>query len=131
MDNKDHGNTPFVNMRLEKNTLLSVSILSALAPLACCWGPVLLTGVAGLSGIASSFSWLHPIESYLHGAAFVSLSLSFYKTYKPNQSDKETDCSNCVKNERDEHRGKWILWIVTIFVILMFTMNKYPGMFLT
>lgn len=131
MDNKDKRNTPFVGASLEPKTLLSVSILSALAPLACCWGPVLLTGVAGLSGIASSFSWLHPIESYLHVVAFVSLSLSFYKTYKSNQSDKEKDCSNCVKNERDEHRGKWILWIVTIFIILMFTMNQYPGMFLT
>ncbi|MCB0492510.1 MAG: hypothetical protein KDC93_08850 [Cyclobacteriaceae bacterium] len=114
-------------MNIDKKTLLGVSIFSSAAPLLCCWGPVLLAGLAGGTGVATFFSWLHPLESYLFGFALISLGLSFYKFYKPIRDTSA--CSNCVNAESNGH-GKWYLWIGAVLVLIMFVFNYYPGLFI-
>ncbi|MBL4752072.1 MAG: hypothetical protein JKY52_00520 [Flavobacteriales bacterium] len=100
------------------------SMVASIAPLACCWGPALLTGVAGISGGAMYFSWVHPISPYLFGFAFISLGYSFYKAYKPK---KKGGCSNCVVEKPSFLRSKTYVWLVAVFVVGMFiTINYFP-----
>lgn len=108
---------------MKKNTLLSLSLVSAIAPFFCCWGPAVLTTIAGVSGAFSWFSWLHPMRPYLYAVAFLSLGFTFYKTYPPKR--KTQSCENCKNGKNKNMPSKIFLWITTLVVLLIFITSYY------
>ncbi len=98
-------------------------LLSALLATVCCWGPVLLSGVAGLSGSSSLISWLHPLSPYLKGLAVLSLGIAFYQVYVKEKGAKEgrgSCCSTDPSVEKKRRGQKRMLWAVTPLVLLAF-----------
>lgn len=114
-------------MKLNKNILLSSGIIAAFGSTICCWGPALLAGVAGLTGTAYLFSWLHPLKPYLAGIAVISLGTAFYQAYRKNNAE-DAGCQYCVAEQKKKNRiTKTVLWIVTIFAVLSFGYPYYNG----
>ncbi len=100
----------------------SSGLLSAILASSCCWGPILFSGFAGLSGSGSFFSWLHPFSPYLKGLAVLSLGVAFYQVYrKPAGSKEEEACCNegsAIADGTDKKKQKRMLWAVTPLVLL-------------
>ncbi|MFB6306448.1 MAG: mercuric transporter MerT family protein [Flavobacteriales bacterium] len=113
---------------MNKNILMSSGILATIGSTICCWGPALLAGVAGLTGTASYFSWLHPLKPYLAGIAFVSLCFAFYQVYRKKNTDN-SGCQYCVAEQKKKSRiTKTILWGVTAFAIISFSYPYYNNL---
>jgi len=114
-------------MALRKNIWIGSGLLTALGSTICCWGPALLAGVAGLTGTATLFSWLHPLKPYLAGIAVVSLGMAFYRVYR--QSPEEGGgCSICLSQRKKKLRmTKTVLWLVTVFAMLSFGYPYYSN----
>jgi len=109
---------------LNKNTPIGTALFSTVSLKLCCWGPLLLTGVAGVSGSSVYFSWLITLKPYLLIIAFLSLGYAFHQVYKP----KKADC-NCETDKKVLFKSKLYVWLVAVFVVLM-TLNSYfPQMF--
>lgn len=111
---------------MKKNALISISILSAVAPFFCCWGPAMLAGMAGVTGAFAWFAWLHPMRPYLYGIAFVSLGSSFYKTYSPKRNNQ--GCEQCEKTKDRNVLSHLFLWITAVAVVSMFVLNYFPNL---
>lgn len=104
---------------------LFTSVISAIAPMMCCWGPALLVGIAGVSGGATYFSWVHPLRPYFFGIALLSLGFAFYQAYKPVKI-ATGGCPNCKKKSRGFFKSKLNAWIIGIFVVSMLLFNYFP-----
>ena len=118
-----------ININISNITALSSATITSLVPTACCWGPAVLTSVAGFSGVATHFSWVHPLKPYLFGLAFISLAFSFYQAYKPEKT-KDDSCPNCEIVRSGLKRSKLYVWVVAAFVIMMYLLNYFPHLFL-
>ncbi len=117
--------------KLVKSSTLGAAILTAFLPLACCWGPTLLAGVAVLSGTASNLSWLHPYEPWLYAVSFSALGYSHYSAYKKRQQ-KAANCPACADNAVAARANKYThigLWVATLLVVVMFAINQFPQWF--
>jgi mercuric ion transport protein len=117
--------------KLGKTSTLGAAILTAMLPLACCWGPTLVAGIAVLSGAAAELAWLHPYEPWLYAVSFTMLGYSHYKAYKTSKNEAE-NCQNCVTEESSStNRYATIaLWVATGLVMVMFLVNQFPEWFL-
>ena len=73
--------------KLNKKASMGTAVFSAVSLKLCCWGPLLLTSVAGISGSSVYFSWLIALKPYLLVIAFLSLGLAFYQVYKKKKVD--------------------------------------------
>ena len=114
-------------MKWNKNLFISSGIMAALGSTICCWGPAMLAGVAGLTGTAYIFSWLHPLKPYLAGIAVVSLTSAFYQVYRQKNTEK-AGCQYCVAEKRKKDRiTKTVLWTVAVFAALSFTYPYHNG----
>ena len=115
-------------MKFNKNTSIGAAVFSAVSLKLCCWGPLLLTGIAGVSGSSVYFSWLIVLKPYLLTIAFLSLGFAFYQVYKPK---KEEDCcsGNCVIEKKSFFKSKLYVWLVAFFVITMTLISYYPQLF--
>jgi len=117
---------------LTSTTTIGAAILTALLPLACCWGPTLLAGIAVLSGVASEMAWLHPYEPYLYAISFSALGYSHYNANKTHSSDNE-NCDNCTTDNGlssgTSKSTKIALWLATGLVAIMFLLNQFPQWF--
>jgi mercuric ion transport protein len=117
---------------LVRSTSLGTAVITAVLPLACCWGPTLLAGVAILSGGATQLAWLHPYEPYLYGISFLTLGYSHFNAYKARKADAD-DCENCKVGDEGDVRankyGKIALWVATGLVMIMFSVNQFPEWF--
>ncbi len=117
---------------LTSTTTIGAAILTALLPLACCWGPTLLAGIAVLSGVASEMAWLHPYEPYLYAISFSALGYSHYNANKRDSPDNE-NCDNCatdnVLTSTTYKSTKLVLWLATGLVAIMFLLNQFPQWF--
>ncbi len=105
---------------------MGIAVFSAVSLKLCCWGPLLLTGVAGISGSSVYFSWLITLKPYLLVIAFLSLGLAFYQVYKKKKVD---DCSNCETDKPTFFKSKFYLWLVAVFVVVMTLVSYYPQLF--
>ena len=108
-----------------KKVSLGTAVFSAVSLKLCCWGPLLLTGVAGISGSSVYFSWLIALKPYLLGIAFLSLGFAFYQVYKK----KKVDCGSCDTAKPSFFKSKFYLWLVTVFVVVMTLVSYYPQIF--
>ncbi|HAT65665.1 MAG TPA: mercury transporter, partial [Flavobacteriaceae bacterium] len=68
-------------VQFNKKASMGTAVFSAVSLKLCCWGPLLLTGVAGISGSSVYFSWLIALKPYLLAIAFLSLCFAFYQVY--------------------------------------------------
>lgn len=112
------------SFKLNKKTSIGTALFSAVSLKLCCWGPLLLTGVAGVSGSSVYFSWLITLKPYLLAIAFLSLGYAFYRVYKP----KKNDCC-CETNKKLFLKSKLYIWFVATFVILMTLISYFPQLF--
>jgi mercuric ion transport protein len=106
---------------------MSAGLLAAIASSICCIGP-LVAGIAGISGAASSFSWMEPLRPYLIGFTVLTLGFAFYQAYKPKKA--EADC--CAVEEVPKKRffqTKGFLWGVTAFFDHLSNIPYYNGIF--
>ncbi len=101
-----------------------LAILTAIAASLCCIAP-LLAFVAGLGGMASTFSWLEPFRPFLIGFTIAILAFAWYQKVKPN---KEIDCE-CDTDKTPFLQTKTFLGIVTVFAGLMFAFPSYSNIF--
>ena len=105
---------------------MGTAVFSAVSLKLCCWGPLLLTSVVGISGSSVYFSWLIALKPYLLAIAFLSLGLAFYQVYKKKKVD---DCDNCETDKPSFFKSKFYLWLVTVFVVVMILVSYYPQIF--
>ena len=105
---------------------MGTAVFSAVSLKLCCWGPLLLTSVVGISGSSVYFSWLIALKPYLLAIAFLSLGLAFYQVYKKKRVD---DCDNCETDKPSFFKSKFYLWLVTAFVVVMTLVSYYPQIF--
>ncbi|HIF84899.1 MAG TPA: mercuric transport protein MerTP [Flavobacteriaceae bacterium] len=108
-----------------ENKLISAGLLTAITASLCCITPVLAL-IAGISGIASTFSWIEPFRPYLIGLTVLILGFAWYQKLKPQ---KEIDCE-CETDKKPKFiQSKTFLGIVTVFAILMLYFPHYSGIF--
>ncbi|ARN78966.1 mercury transporter [Nonlabens spongiae] len=112
--------------KLNKKASMGTAVFSAVSLKLCCWGPLLLTSVVGISGSSVYFSWLIALKPYLLAIAFLSLGLAFYQVYKKKKVD---DCGNCETDKPSFFKSKFYLWLVTAFVVTMTLVSYYPQIF--
>lgn len=115
-------------MKTQKTCYLlgwSSIILSTTASF-CCIAPV-LAFIAGVSWIASVFSWLHPVRPYLIVITVLVLGLAWYKKLKPKKAEIECACETDEKPSFLQTRA--YLGIVTVFSALMITFPYYSHIF--
>tara|TARA_R100000541_G_scaffold38810_1_gene46661 strand:+ start:146 stop:769 length:624 start_codon:yes stop_codon:yes gene_type:complete len=112
--------------KLNKKASMGTAVFSAVSLKLCCWGPLLLTSVVGISGSSVYFSWLIALKPYLLAIAFLSLGLAFYQVYKKKRVD---DCDNCETDKPSFFKSKFYLWLVTAFVVVMTLVSYYPQIF--
>jgi copper chaperone CopZ len=114
----------------QKNTSsksVGAGLLVAFTASLCCITPVFAT-LAGIGGIASSFSWMDPFRPYLIGLTVLVLGFAWYQKLRP-RTQEEIDCA-CDEDERPSFwQSKKFLGIVTVFAVLMLAFPSYSGIF--
>lgn len=107
----------------KNNYFHSNAIVAALLASLCCITPVLAI-LGGLSGIATTFSFLEPIRPYLIGLTIIILGFAFYNAYTPKKNN-EIDC-DCETDEKAKFiNSKKFLWIVTVISALLIAFPYY------
>jgi hypothetical protein len=100
-------------------------LLTAITASLCCIAPVLAL-IAGISGVASTFTWIEPFRPYLIGLTILVLGFVWYQILKPR---KDIDCE-CEPDENPKFiQTKMFLGIVTAFAIIMLAFPHYSGIF--
>ena len=119
MSNSNQTNTSFKSV--------GAGLLVAITASLCCITPVFAT-LAGIGGIASSFSWMEPFRPYLIGLTILVLGFAGYQKLRP-RTQEEIDCA-CDEDERPSFwQSKKFLGIVTVFAVLMLAFPSYSGIF--
>ena len=87
-------------MKLTSN-ISGLGIMTAIAASLCCITPV-LAALAGISGLASTFTWLEPARPYFIGATVLVLGFAWYqKLGIERKNDVHCDCEmDANKNRR-------------------------------
>ncbi|MFA3781501.1 mercuric transport protein MerTP [Melioribacteraceae bacterium 4301-Me] len=111
---------------MKDKLLSSGGIITALLASLCCITPVLAV-VGGLSGIASTFSFLEPLRPYFIGLTVIVLGYAFYNAYRPK---KETDIDCACEDKTSDKKisfinSKKFLWIITVVSALLITFPYY------
>ncbi|SMG23374.1 Copper chaperone CopZ [Marivirga sericea] len=106
---------------------IGAGLLVAFTSSLCCVTPVFAT-LAGIGGIASSFSWMEPFRPYLIGLTVLVLGFAWYQKLKP-RTQEEIECA-CEDDEQPTFwQSKKFLGIVTVFAVLMLAFPTYSGIF--
>ncbi len=115
-------------MKSEKKStgMLLTGILTAILASLCCITPVLAL-IAGISGAASTFSWLEPFRPWLAALTIGVLGFAWYQKLKPAKEEIECDCEEDGKTSF--WQSKKFLAIVTVFALLMLSFPYYSGLF--
>lgn len=92
------------------------AIVSSLFASACCLFPVILSGIAGIAGVASFLEGLRPLFLSI---AVIFLGYGFYVAYlkKPRECREGEVCATA----KGRHHQRIVLWIVTAFVVFIST----------
>ncbi|MFY0654370.1 MAG: mercuric transport protein MerTP [Cyclobacteriaceae bacterium] len=110
-----------------RNSLLTSGILSAMLSSICCITPVLAL-MAGVSGIATTFSWLDPARPFFVGITVLVLGFSWYQKLRPKTTE-EIACE-CETDEQPSFwQSKRFLGIITVFAGLMLAFPSYTHIF--
>lgn len=112
-------------MKNTNKTLIGAGVFSAIAASLCCIAPVLAL-LSGVSGLASSFSWIEAARPYLLIFSILTLAFAWYQKLKP-RTDEEIQC-DCEEGERFI-QSKLFLGIVSVFALLMISFPYYADQF--
>jgi copper chaperone CopZ len=114
-------------MKKNNKRLIGVGLFTAIAASLCCITPV-LAFVAGVSGMAATFSWLDPLRPYFITLTALVLGFAWYQKLRPRKVD-EVDC-DCDEVEKPSYwHSKKFLGIITVFAAFMITFPYYSGIF--
>ena len=116
------------------------ALVSAFLASLCCITPVLAV-LGGLSGIASTFSFLEPLRPYFIVFTAIILGYAFYNAYKTKKKN-EIECA-CLPAEASAKAGdddkvdtkksfinsKSFLWIVAVIAVVLITFPYYSQAF--
>jgi len=108
----------------KSNGAVVTGIISAIAASSCCIPPV-IAAVAGLSGGASSLSWIEPFRPYLIAFAILSIGYAWYTHLKPKQAD---DCG-CDIEKLKFYQKRGFLIGITLFAVISITFPYYSHIF--
>lgn len=102
---------------------MGAGLFAAFVASLCCVTPV-AAFLAGVSGVASTFSWVEPFRPYLIGLTALLLGFAWYQKLKP-QWDPECAC--------EENPSLWntkgFLGIVTVLAALLVAFPYYSDAF--
>ncbi len=111
---------------MKKNKkLIWTSILTAVGASLCCITP-LLALISGVSGAASSFSWMEPFRPYLIAITLLVLGYAWYQQLKPK---KEMACDCEEDNKKGFMQSRLFLGLVTVFALVMLAFPYYSEVF--
>ena len=106
---------------------VGAGLLVAITASLCCITPVFVT-LAGIGGVAATFSWMEPFRPYLIGLTVLVLGFAWYQKLRP-RTQKEIDCA-CEEDERPSFwQSKKFLGLVTVFAVLMLAFPAYSHIF--
>lgn len=106
---------------------VGAGLLVAITASLCCITPVFAT-LAGIGGVAATFSWMEPFRPYLISLTILVLGFAWYQKLRP-RSQEEIDCA-CDEGERPSFwQSKRFLGFVTLFAVLMLAFPSYSGIF--
>lgn len=105
-----------------QNSAIVTAVLASL----CCITPVLAV-LGGLSGIATTFSFLEPLRPYFIALTAIILGYAFYKAYKPKkQNDIDCACeTDGTENKKNFINSKAFLWMITGISVVLITFPYY------
>lgn len=107
----------------EDTRWMGAGLFAAFVASLCCITPV-VGFLAGIGGIASTFSWIEPFRPYLIGLTTVLLGFAWYQKLKPT-GDVECAC--------DEKPSFWqtkkFLGIVTVLAVVLMSFPYYSDAF--
>ena len=83
--------------------------------------------MAGVSGIATTFSWLDPARPFFVGITVLVLGFSWYQKLTPRT--KEEIACNCDDDKPSFWQSKKFLGIVTVFAAIMLAFPYYSDSF--
>ncbi len=124
-------------MKTNKILFRNSAIVTAFLASLCCITPVLAI-LGGLSGIASTFSFVEPLRPYFIAFTAIILGYAFYNAYKPKKSEIDCDCETEAKANKKSFinsgtsrfwRGKSFLWIVAIIAVILISFPYYSKVF--
>lgn len=102
---------------------MGAGLFAAFVASLCCVTPV-FAFLAGISGVAATFSWVEPFRPYLIGLTVVLLGFAWYQKLKP-QWDPECAC--------EENPSFWntksFLGIVTVLAVILLAFPYYSNAF--
>ena len=105
-----------------------LGIITAIAASLCCITPV-LAAFAGISGLASTFSWLEPARPYFISATVLVLGFAWYQKLKKVKDDQiDCDCETDAAKPSFMQSNKF-LGIVTIAAGMLLAFPSYSYMF--
>jgi hypothetical protein len=113
---------------------MGAGLLVAFTASLCCITPVFAT-LAGIGGIASTFSWMESVRPYLIGITVLVLGFAWYQKLKPRTKEGIECACEPSRSEggEDERRSFWqskkFLGIVTVFAVVMLVFPHYFGVF--
>ncbi|MDR8390496.1 mercuric transport protein MerTP [Aliifodinibius sp. S!AR15-10] len=102
---------------------MGAGLFAAFVASLCCVTPV-LAFLAGIGGVASTFSWIEPFRPYLIGLTALLLGFAWYQKLKP-QWDPECAC----EEDPSFWNTKGFLGIVTILAALLLAFPYYSDAF--
>ncbi|MCW3113417.1 MAG: merTP [Segetibacter sp.] len=104
---------------------LIAGIATATAASLCCITPVLAL-LGGVSGLASSATWIEPVRPYLVALTILVFAFAWYQKLKPK---KEVECG-CENEEKASFfQTKTFLGLVTFLAVLMVAFPYYAKVF--
>jgi len=104
---------------------MSSGLVAAFVASLCCITPV-AASLAGISGIASTFSFMEPIRPFLIGLTILILGFAWYQKLKP-KSEEEIECA-CDENP-SFMQSKAFLGIVTVLAAVLMAFPYYSEAF--
>ncbi len=114
-------------MKTESQKGWLFGVAAAVVASLCCITPVLAL-LGGISGIASSFSWVEPYRPYLIGATIVVFGFAWYQKLKPRKKEV-IDC-DCETDEKPSFwQSKTFPGIITVFAALIISFPHYAHIF--
>lgn len=109
------------------NKISGLGIITAIAASLCCITPI-LAAIAGISGLATTFSWLEPARPYFIGATVLVLGVAWYQKRRIKE-DQAVDCDCDTEPKLSFWQSKRFLGIVTVVAALLLAFPNYSFIF--
>jgi len=94
----------------------------------CCITPVLAL-IAGVSGMAASFSWIEPLRPFMIALTVAVLGFAWYQKLKPKPAEMDCACEPGEEEKIPFIQTKTFLGLVTVFAGLMLVFPQYSSIF--